>query len=192
MAVSNNITACINFLVLLCTIPIAATGLWLASRHGGEDCFRLFRWPVAVLGALLLLVALAGFAGAYWNRRGLLACYLFAMAALVTLLLALLVFAFAVAHGSGAYPVLGRAYDDYRLQGYSAWLRGYVADDPQRWEGIRACVAASGTCRKLAADSSFIVPEQFYMTHLSPIEVNSTVLLLFTHRLCADQCLLLI
>ncbi|EER89971.1 hypothetical protein BDA96_10G229000 [Sorghum bicolor] len=175
MAVSNNITACINFLVLLCTIPIAATGLWLASRHGGEDCLRLFRWPVAILGALLLLVALAGFAGAYWNRRGLLACYLFAMAALVTLLLALLVFAFAVvAHGDGAYhPVAGsgRAYDDYRLQGYSSWLRGYVAgDDPRRWDGIRACVAASGTCRKLAVDSSFIVPEQFYMSHLSPIQ----------------------
>lgn len=180
MAVSNNITACINFLVLLCTIPIAATGLWLASRHGSEDCARLARWPVAVLGALLLLVALAGFAGAYWNRRGLLACYLFAMAALITLLLALLVFAFAVAHDSGAYPAPGRAYQDYRLQGYSSWLRGYVADDPRRWEGVRACVAASGTCRKLAMDRSFIVPEQFYMSHLSPIEVN-LVLLFFVY-----------
>ena len=194
MAVSNNITACINFLVLLCTIPIAATGLWLASRHGGEDCLRLFRWPVAILGALLLLVALAGFAGAYWNRRGLLACYLFAMAALVTLLLALLVFAFAVvAHGDGAYhhyhPVAGsgRAYDDYRLQGYSSWLRGYVAgDDPRRWDGIRACVAASGTCRKLAVDSSFIVPEQFYMSHLSPIQVNQIGLLYCAYCLILD------
>ncbi|CAL5048367.1 unnamed protein product [Urochloa decumbens] len=169
MAVSNNITACITFLVLLCTVPIAATGVWLASAHG---CSRLIvaQWPVAILGALLFLVALAGFLGAYRNRRGLLACYLFAMAALVTLLLALIVFAFAVAHDDGAYPVLGRAYDDYRLEGYSPWLRRYVAGDPERWEGIRACVAGSGTCRKLAMDSSFIVPEQFYMTRLSPIQ----------------------
>ncbi|KAJ1259659.1 hypothetical protein BS78_10G172900 [Paspalum vaginatum] len=170
MAVSNNITACINFLVLLCTIPIAATGVWLASRHGGADCARLARWPVAALGALLLLVALAGFAGACWNRRGLLACYLFAMAALVALLLALLVLAFAAAHASGAYPAPGRAYDDYRLGGYSSWLRAYVAGDPARWERIRACVEASGTCGKLTMDTSFIVPEQFYMTHLSPIQ----------------------
>ncbi|RCV22614.1 hypothetical protein SEVIR_4G246600v4 [Setaria viridis] len=170
MAVSNNITACINFLVLLCTVPIAATGVWLASRHGGDGCARLARWPVAALGALLLLVALAGFLGAYRNRRGLLACYLFAMAGLITLLLALIVLAFAVTHGSGAYPVPGRAYDDYRLEGYSPWLRRYVAGDPERWEGIRACVAGSGTCRKLATDRSFIVPEQFYMTHLSPIQ----------------------
>ncbi|CAN6177752.1 unnamed protein product [Urochloa humidicola] len=168
MAVSNNITACITFLILLCTLPIAITGIWLASSHG---CSRLiFRWPVAILGALLFLASLAGFLGAYRNRRGLLACYLFAMAGLVTLLLALIVFAFAVVHADGAYPVLGRAYDDYRLEGYSPWLRRYVAGDPERWEGIRACVVGSGTCRKLAMDSSFIVPEQFYMTRLSPIQ----------------------
>ena len=171
MAVSNNITACVTFLVLLCTVPIAATGVWLAARRGGAGCARLARWPVAALGALLLLAALAGLVGARRNRRGLLACYLFAVAALVTLLLALLAAAFAAAHGSGAYPVPGRAYQDYRLEGYSPWLRRYVAGDPERWEGIRACVAGSGTCRKLAMDRSFIVPEQFYMTHLSPIEV---------------------
>jgi hypothetical protein len=71
MAVSNNITACINFIALLCTIPVAATGLWLLSKQG-EDCARLARWPVAVVGGLLLLVALMGFLGAYWNRKGLL------------------------------------------------------------------------------------------------------------------------
>ncbi|GJN38686.1 hypothetical protein PR202_gb27751 [Eleusine coracana subsp. coracana] len=169
MAVSNNITACINFLALLCTIPIAVTGLWLAAKQG-EDCARLARWPVAILGGLLLLVALMGFLGAYRNRKGLLACYLFAMAALITLLLALLVFAFAVTRDSGGQPVPGRAYEDYRLEGYSAWLRGYVVDDPRRWAGIRACVAASGTCRKLAQDTTFIAPEQFFAAHLSPIQ----------------------
>jgi hypothetical protein len=170
MAVSNNITACINFIALLCTIPVAATGLWLLSKQG-EDCARLARWPVAVVGGLLLLVALMGFLGAYWNRKGLLACYLFAMAALITLLLGLLVFAFTVTRASGGQPVPGRGYEDYRLQGYSAWLRRYVADDPRRWEGIRTCIAASGTCRKLAQDTTFIAPEQFFASHLSPIQV---------------------
>ncbi|KAL6603903.1 hypothetical protein ACP70R_044264 [Stipagrostis hirtigluma subsp. patula] len=169
MAVSNNITACINFLALLCTVPVAATGLWLAAKQG-EECARLARWPVAILGLLLVAVALAGFAGARYNRRGLLACYLFAMAALIALLLALLVFAFVVAHDSGGYPVLGRAYQDYRLDGFSPWMRSYVSDDPARWEGIRACLAASDTCRKLAANGAFITPEQFYQSHLSPVQ----------------------
>uniref|UniRef100_A0A0D9WRE6 Tetraspanin n=1 Tax=Leersia perrieri TaxID=77586 RepID=A0A0D9WRE6_9ORYZ len=171
MAVANNITACINFLALICAIPVVATGIWFASKQGAE-CARLARWPVAILGALLLLVALAGFVGAYWNRQGLLAAYLFAMAALITLLLALLVFAFAVTRGSGAYPAAaGRGYDDYRLEGYSAWLRDYVAGDGRRWEGIRACLAASDTCRKLALESVFfIAPEQFYQSHLTPLQ----------------------
>jgi hypothetical protein len=170
MGVSNNITACLNFLALLCTVPVVATGLWFASKQGAE-CARLARWPVAILGGLLLLVALAGFVGAYWNRQGLLAAYLFAMAALITLLLALLVFAFAVTHGSGAYPVPGRAYREYRLEGFSGWLRGYVGD-PRRWEGIRACLAASDTCRKLGVESAFfIAPEQFYQSDISPLQV---------------------
>lgn len=176
MAVSNNITACLNFLALICTIPVVATGLWFASKQGAE-CARLARWPVAILGGLLLLVALAGFVGAYWNRQGLLAAYLFAMAALITLL----VFAFAVTHGSGAYVVPGRAYREYRLEGFSGWLRGYVAGDPQRWEGIRACLAASDTCKKLTMETAFfIAPEQFYQSDLSPLQVLLIKLLMLT------------
>jgi hypothetical protein len=176
MAVSNNLMTCINFLILLCTVPIAATGVWLASHHGGNGCTRLARRPVAALGALLLVDALVGFLGTHGNRSGLLACYLFSMAGLITLLLALVILPFTANHGFGAYAVPEKAYDNYRLEGYSPWLRRYVAGDTERWEGIRACVAGSEICNELAMDSSFIVPEQFYMTHLSPIQVISQLL----------------
>ncbi|AQK70552.1 Tetraspanin-2 [Zea mays] len=170
MAVSNNITACVTLLALICAVPVIASGVWFASAQG-EECARLARWPVAILGGLLLLAALAGFVGAYWNRRGLLAFYLFAMASLVVLLIALLAFAFAVTRGSGAYPVLGRAYDDYRLDGFSMWLRGYVSDDPGRWDKVRACLAVSDTCKKLARQAAFTSADQFYQSHLSPLQV---------------------
>ncbi|RCV04844.1 hypothetical protein SETIT_1G033800v2 [Setaria italica] len=170
MAVSNNITACVTLLALICAVPVIASGIWFASAQG-DECARLARWPVAILGGLLLLAALAGFVGAYWNRRRLLAFYLFAMAALIVLLIALLVFAFAVTRGSGAYPVLGRAYDDYHLDGFSMWLRGYVSDDPGRWEKIKACLVVSDTCKKLARQAAFVNAEQFYQSHLSPLQV---------------------
>ncbi|KAL6630089.1 hypothetical protein ACP70R_029854 [Stipagrostis hirtigluma subsp. patula] len=169
MAVSNNITACITLLALICAVPVIASGVWFASAQG-EECARLARWPVAILGGLLLLAALAGFVGAYWNRRRLLAFYLFAMAALIVTLIVLLVLAFAVTRGSGAYPVLGRAYDDYRLDGFSMWLRGYVSDDPGRWEKIKACLAVSDTCKKLARQAPFLTADQFYQSHLSPLQ----------------------
>ncbi|KAF7078936.1 hypothetical protein CFC21_083278 [Triticum aestivum] len=169
MAVSNNITACVTLMALICAVPVIASGVWFASAQG-EECARLARWPVAILGGLILLAALAGFVGAYWNRRRLLAFYLFAMAALIALLIALLVFAFAVTRGSGAYPVLGREYDEYRLDGFSMWLRGYVSDDPARWEGIRSCLAVSDTCKKLARQAGYVTADQFYQSHLTPLQ----------------------
>lgn len=171
MAVSNNITACVTLMALICAVPVIASGVWFASAQG-EECARLARWPVAILGGLILLAALAGFVGAYWNRRRLLAFYLFAMASLIALLIALLVFAFAVTRGSGAYPVLGRAYDEYHLDGFSMWLRGYVSDDPARWERIKACLVVSDTCKKLARQAGFLTADQFYQSRLSPLQTT--------------------
>jgi hypothetical protein len=93
------------------------------------------------------------------------------MGLLIVLLIALLAFAFAVTRGSGAYPVLGRAYDEYRLDGFSMWLRGYVSDDPGRWEGIKSCLAVSDTCKKLARQASFVTADQFYQSSLTPLQV---------------------
>ncbi|GJM90626.1 hypothetical protein PR202_ga06926 [Eleusine coracana subsp. coracana] len=169
MAVSNNITACITLLALICAVPVIASGIWFASAQG-EECARLARWPVAILGGLLLLAALAGFVGAYWNRRRLLAFYLCAMAVLIVLLIVLLVWAFAVTRGSGGYAVVGRNYDDYRLDGFSMWLRGYVSDDPDRWEKIKACLAGSNTCKKLAQERAFTNADRFFQSHLSPLQ----------------------
>ena len=119
MGVSNSITAVLNFIAFLCSIPIIAAGTWLASKPDNE-CIHAFRWPVVTLGILTLLVSLAGapvvilgilillvsladFVGAYWNKQGLLAFYLFCMAILIALLLILLVFAF-VAFVSSCAP----------------------------------------------------------------------------------------
>ena len=102
MGVSNSITAVLNFIAFLCSIPIIAAGTWLASKPDNE-CIHAFRWPVVILGILILLVSLAGFVGAYWNKQGLLAFYLFCMAILIALLLILLVFAF-VAFVSSCAP----------------------------------------------------------------------------------------
>lgn len=166
MAVSNNITAVLNFVALLCSIPIIVAGVWLASKQDNE-CVRLLRWPVLLIGVLVLLVSLAGFAGAFWNRQGLLALYLFAMALLIVLLLALLIWAFVVTRPDGSYPVYGRIYREYALQGFSHWLQSYVAD-PHRWAQIRTCLSLSDTCPSLARD--YLTPEQFFQAHISPLQ----------------------
>ncbi|KAL0925258.1 hypothetical protein M5K25_003577 [Dendrobium thyrsiflorum] len=168
MGLSNNIIAILNFIALLCSIPIIASGIWLASKPDSE-CIRLVRWPVIILGVLILLVSLAGFVGAYWNHQCLLAAYLFSMATLIVLLLALLVFSFVVTHNDGEYDVPGRGYKEYRLAGFSDWLRHYVGDDGH-WVRIRACLSQSDVCGKLARDDAYFTADQFFRTDLSPIQ----------------------
>lgn len=166
MAVSNNITAFLNFLALMCSIPIIASGIWLASKPDNE-CIRWLRWPVVFFGIAVLLVSLTGFVGAYWKKEGLLGVYIVCMAILIVLLLVFLVLAFVVSRPSGAYSVPGRAYSDYRLDGFSSWLRNHVTSS-DNWGKISACLADSGICPKL--NQEFFTAEQFFAAHLSPIQ----------------------
>lgn len=171
MGVSNKITAVLNFMALLCSIPIMAAGIWLASKPDNE-CIHSFRWPVFVLGVLILLVSLAGFIGAYFNKQGLLALYLFCMAALIILLLIILIFAFTVTKPDGSYAVPARAYREYRLEGFSKWLRDYVTDS-SNWQKIRVCLADSDTCPKLT--ENYIAADQFFAAHISPLQASSLI-----------------
>lgn len=166
MGVSNSITAILNFVAFLAAIPIIASGIWLANKPDSE-CTHFFRWPVVILGALILLVALAGFVGAYWNRQGLLAFYLCCMAILIGLLLILLVFAFIVTRPDGAYSVPGRAYKEYQLGGFSEWLRDHITNSGN-WQKIRTCLAESDVCPNL--NQNYISAEQFFAAHISPLQ----------------------
>ncbi|GAB2219678.1 hypothetical protein Droror1_Dr00007315 [Drosera rotundifolia] len=166
MAVSNNIIAVLNFISLLCSIPILAAGIWFASKPDAA-CIHLFRYPILILGFLLLLVSLLGFVGAYWYKEGLLGIYLCFMAVLIVVLVVVLVFAFVVTRPDGGYTVGGRGYEEYRLAGFSGWLREKVTGS-ENWGRIRVCLQESGVCGKL--DEEFVSASDFFMAHLSPIQ----------------------
>nr|GLL40005.1 tetraspanin-2-like [Ipomoea trifida]GMD54343.1 tetraspanin-2-like [Ipomoea batatas] len=166
MSLSNNITAFLNFVAFMCSIPITAAGIWLASKADNE-CIHWLRWPVVIIGIAIMLVSLAGFVGAYWKKEGLLGVYLVCMAILIILLLCLLILAFVVTRPSGAYSVPGRGYDEYRLGGYSSWLRNHITSSDS-WGKIRACLADGDICPKL--NNEFFTAEQFFAAHLSPLQ----------------------
>ncbi|GKV11907.1 hypothetical protein SLEP1_g23123 [Rubroshorea leprosula] len=166
MGVANNLTAILNLLALLCSIPIITSGLWLASKPDNE-CVHLFRWPVVIIGFLILFVSLAGFIGAYAYKETLLAVYLCCMALLIGLLLFVLIFAFVVTRPDGSYNVPGRGFKEYRLDGYSSWLIDHVVNS-DNWEKIKACLAETNDCPKL--NQNYITADQFFATHLSPLQ----------------------
>ncbi|XP_057447318.1 tetraspanin-2 [Lotus japonicus] len=166
MGVSNNITAVLNFIALMASIPIIASGVWLASKPDNE-CIHTFRWHVLILGIFILLGSITSFIGAYWNKQGLLAFYLCCMAILIALLLFLLVFAFIVTRPDGSYAVPGRGYRESRIDGFSAWLRNHVTDS-RSWNRIRMCLADSDVCIKLTQD--YITADQFFNSHITPLQ----------------------
>ncbi|WZZ02647.1 tetraspanin-2 [Brassica rapa] len=167
MALANNLTAILNLLALLCSIPITASGIWLASKPDNE-CVNLLRWPVVVLGVLILVVSACGFIGAYQYKETLLAVYLCCMAILIGLLLVVLIFAFVVTRPDGSYQVPGRGYKEYRLEGFSNWLRENVVYS-KNWRKIRACLADSNVCPKLS--QQFITADQFFSSSsITPLQ----------------------
>lgn len=167
MGVSNNITAFLNFLAILCSIPIISSGIWLASKSD-TVCVHWIRWPIVFLGLSVLIVALTGFVGSYYNRQTLLAVYLVIMAILITVLLVLLVLAFVTTRPNGEYAVPGRAYKEYRLAGFSPWLRDHVVGN-DNWGKIRACLEENkNICPKL--NQEYVSADQFFSADLSPLQ----------------------
>ncbi|XP_075474298.1 tetraspanin-2-like [Primulina tabacum] len=166
MALSNNITAILNFVALMCSIPIMASGIWLASKTDNE-CIHWLRWPLIFIGIAFLLVSLTGFVGAYWKKEGLLGVYLVCMAILIVGLLVLIVLAFIVTRPDGAYSVPGVEFREYRLEGFSSWLRDHVTGSDS-WGKIRACLQDTQTCPKLPRE--YVSAADFFAAHLSPIQ----------------------
>ncbi|KAF8395004.1 hypothetical protein HHK36_018943 [Tetracentron sinense] len=132
---------------------------------------RFLQWPLIVIGVSIMVISLAGFAGACYRNTFLLRLYLFAMFFIIAALIGFVIFAYAVtAKGSGRV-VLNRAYLDYYLGDYSGWLEERVAGDSY-WGKISSCIRDSKVCRKMGRDFGG-VPESadmFYLRKLSPIE----------------------
>ncbi|CAI0405810.1 unnamed protein product [Linum tenue] len=170
MALSNNLTAILNLIAFLCSVPIIASGIWLAAQPDNE-CIHLIRWPVVLLGLLVLVVSLTGFVGAYWYKETLLAFYLCCMAILIALLLILLVFAFVVTRPDGSYDVPGRGDREFRIQGFSPWLRSHIVNS-KNWGAIRACLAETDVCSRLT--SRYLSADQFFAGHISPLQQTMT------------------
>nr|ACG34584.1 senescence-associated protein [Zea mays] len=173
----SSVLGIINFITFLISIPILGGGIWLASRANSTDCIRFLQWPIIIVGLVLMVISLMGFAGACYRQTWLLRLYLFAMFFVVLALLFFIVFAFAVTDRGDGQVVMNRRFPEYQLSDYGGWLRDRVAD-PQYWTTISACLRDGHACagmRRLARDpnTGMLVPEtptMFYGRNLSPIQ----------------------
>ncbi|XP_044471476.1 tetraspanin-3-like [Mangifera indica] len=171
MRASNQLIGLLNFLTFLLSIPILGGGIWLSSRANNTDCLKFLQWPLIVIGVAIMVVSLAGFAGACYRNTFLMWLYLFVMFFIIAALLGFIIFAFVVTDKGSGRVVSNRNYLDYYLQDYSGWLEKRVASDSY-WGKISSCIRDSKVCSKTGRSVGGVAetPDMFYMRKLSPIE----------------------
>lgn len=169
---SNTVFAFFNILTLLFGAAILAGGIYLGVPHRGgaatADCERFLRTPALILGAALIVVSMAGIAGACCRASLLLWLYLLLAALLILAAVGFTVFALVVTNAGAGKAVSGRGFREYRLGEYSGWLRRRVEDD-RNWSRIRSCLAGAGVCRSLQSNRTF---DDFVNDNLSPVQVS--------------------
>lgn len=124
---SNHLIGTINFLTFLLSIPILGGGIWLSSKANSTDCMRFLQWPLIIIGVSIMVISLAGFAGACYRNTALLWFYLFAMFFIIAALIGFIIFAYVVTSKGSGRPVINRGYRDYYLFDYSGWLQRRVS-----------------------------------------------------------------
>ncbi|XP_019448010.1 PREDICTED: tetraspanin-3-like [Lupinus angustifolius] len=171
MRTSNHLIGLLNFLTFLLSIPILGSGIWLSTRANNTDCLNFLQWPLIIIGVSIMVISLAGFAGACYRNTLLMRLYLIIMFLIIAVLIGFIIFAYVVTDkGSGRF-VPNRSYLDYYIQDYSGWLEERVASD-EYWGKIRSCVRDSRVCSKLRRIVGG-VPESadmFYIRKLTPIQ----------------------
>ncbi|KAJ4979266.1 hypothetical protein NE237_010046 [Protea cynaroides] len=171
MRFTNSLIGMINFLTFLLSIPILGGGIWLSSKANTTDCMRFLQWPLIIIGISIMVVSLAGFAGACYRNTSLLWFYLVAMFCIIAALIGFIIFAYGVTDKGSGRSVLNRGYLDYYLSDYSGWLKDRV-DQDSYWSKISSCIRDSHVCANMGLEING-VPESadmFYYRNLSPIQ----------------------
>ncbi|KAL3518334.1 hypothetical protein ACH5RR_020923 [Cinchona calisaya] len=171
MRTSNHLIGLLNFLTFLASIPILGGGIWLSSRANNTDCLKFLQWPLIIIGIAIMVVSLAGIAGACYRNTFLMYLYLWAMFVIVATLIGFVIFAYAVTDRGSGRPVLNRAYQEYYLQDFSGWLEERVTSQSY-WSKISSCIRDSHACAKMRRSFNGFPEsaEVFYLRKLSPIE----------------------
>ncbi|KAM7522300.1 hypothetical protein LguiA_012202 [Lonicera macranthoides] len=171
MRTSNHLIGLLNFLTFLLSVPILGGGIWLSSRANNTDCLKFLQWPLIIIGVSIMVVSLAGFAGACYRNTFLMYLYLWAMFFIIAALIGFVIFAYVVTDKGSGRALLNRVYPDYYLEDYSGWLEERVAQGGN-WAKVSSCIRDSRVCRRMGRLING-VPESadmFYQRSLSSIQ----------------------
>ncbi|KAL6631378.1 hypothetical protein ACP70R_028228 [Stipagrostis hirtigluma subsp. patula] len=167
---SHGLLGALNCVTLLLSLPVVCAGVYF-RMNAATECDRALQLPVIGLGCALLLLSLAGLAGACGRRpaaKPILWAYVVAMFVLIVAVFAFTVFAFVVTNRGAGRAVSGTGYMEYRLGDYSGWLQTRIAE-PETWRRVRSCLADARVCGRFDGAVG-LGAMNFFRQHLSPIQ----------------------
>ncbi|KAK4770672.1 hypothetical protein SAY87_031204 [Trapa incisa] len=157
----------VNFLTMLVAIFVIGFGVWMSTHN--DNCRRSLTLPVLCLGALVFLISIIGFLGAWKNNSSLLWIYLIALCFILVSILVFTVLAFIVTNAGSGHHVSGLSYKEYQLQDYSSWFLKQL-NNTHNWNRLKSCLVKSEDCNNLS--KKYKTPRQYRSAKLTPIEAG--------------------
>ncbi|KAG8382266.1 hypothetical protein BUALT_Bualt05G0058900 [Buddleja alternifolia] len=151
----------------LLAVGVIGFGVWMSSHH--DNCRRSLTLPVIGLGAVIFVVSIVGFLGAWKNNSILLWIYLGLLCIILVAILVFTVLAFIVTNNGSGHKVTGLRYKEYQLQDYSSWFLKQL-NNSHNWEHLKSCLVKSDDCNNLSRKYKNL--KQFKLAKLSPIEAG--------------------
>lgn len=155
----------INFLTMVLAIFVVGFGVWMSTQHDG--CRKSLTLPVLGLGAVIFIISIVGFLGAWKNNAILLWIYLIMLCLVLVAILVFTVLAFIATNGGSGRHVTGLRYKEYQLQDYSSWFLNQL-NNTHNWEQLRSCLVKADDCNKLP--KRYKTLPKYKSAELTPIE----------------------
>lgn len=149
--VSNGLITALNVVTLAVALSAMGFSLWFHVKAGSQ-CQRVIKTPLVVVSAALLLVSVAGLAGALSRVTLIMWLYLCMLCLLIIGLIVFTIFTVIVTNKGLGRAISGQGVGDHRLGNYSKWLQRYVVN-ARNWDRIKSCMYDAGLC-PLLADSN--------------------------------------
>ncbi|XP_008796792.1 tetraspanin-10 isoform X2 [Phoenix dactylifera] len=157
----------INFLTMILAIAVICFGIWMSTHH--DACRRSLTLPVMGIGALVLLVSLIGFLGAWKNVTILLWAYLVILCLILVAIMAFTVLAFIITNGGSGHAVAGLRYKEYHLQDYSSWFLKRL-NNTKNWRHLKSCLVKTEDCNDLP--KKYKTLKEYKLAELTAIEAG--------------------
>nr|GMD82366.1 tetraspanin-10 [Ipomoea batatas] len=101
-------------------VGVIGFGVWMGANHDG--CRKSLALHIIILGALIFVVSVFGFLGAWKSNSILLWIYLIMLFFILVAILIFTVLAFIVTNNGSGHSVNGLRYKEYQLQDYHSWF----------------------------------------------------------------------